>query len=706
MRYLILAIALLCSIQSNAQDIKKAASLQSEAQGFYDDKQYATALTKINQAIAQFKGAGKGVPDATNALKKSIEAKIAENKRRQNEIAERQQFEYYYSQASTQYDNDDYEAALSLINQALEYFPNDSEGKSLKSLILKKINSAENESVLSSAKSAFESGDFREALRLYREAYNNDKNSVEYSKISALQSQISTYDGAVKLAQKAFNSQNYPLALSELERAQKQMALESDAANLNKQAMFRNEMKLGDKAFELKNYEEAQSHYELAQKNTSNGTEETEAKTKLTNSGYAYHIGLAKKYQESNDLYKSILELLAAGMIKELNAEDLEFQNTVLNKFETQMWETQSPEDYLEIYENGKYSAQAKQKIQSNHMIDGDIFRDIHNYRKSLASFEAAKQYADYRTLAIIDKKIKQVYRWDASSGRMGLDFHVDLPLGINSTSFVSRDAYSFLYTGPGIGFYKSGVDNFKHSRTGILAPIGLEATFSAPIQITSLPPIQLTGSVFYSSSTGYNLERIHSVNDSIIYEEGDSPAPGQGTISNVDTLNFSLYRNAYRFNRLGLKIGVSAFNILTVYVPLQKINLDVQTGAPCLDCTLEQVHAGRFAAGLGIELKYSLGDFDFMGYWENWNSVFNHVKSQNELYDGRRAWGTIFSPNAYSRNVGLQVGYAIDGQLKISLRYENPLVRGNFQSKSTNSDIRKFSQHLFRVRLTYQLGL
>jgi tetratricopeptide (TPR) repeat protein len=706
MRYLILAIALICSIQSNAQDIKKAASLQSEAQNLYEDKQYATALTKINQAIAQFKGAGKGVPDATNALKKSIEAKIAENKRRQNEIAERQDFEYYYSQASTQYDNDDFEAALSLINQALEYFPNDSQAKSLKGLILKKINAAENESVLLSAKSAFDSGDFREALRLYREAYNNDKYSVEYSQISALQSQITTYDGAVKLAQKAFNSQNYPLAISELERAQKQMALESDAANLYKQATFRNEMKLGDKAFELKNYEEAQSHYELAQKNTSNSTEESEAKAKWSNSGYAYHIGLAKKYQESNDLYKSILELLAAGMIKELNAEDLEFQNTVLNKFETQMWETQSPEDYLEIYENGKYAAQAKQKILLAHMYDGDYFRDIHIYRKSIAAFEEAKKYADYRTLAIIDKKIDQTYRWRDYGGEYSFNFNLDMPIGLNSTNFVSQKQYSMLYYGPNLFLPVNGSANFSHRSMSVIAPVSAEVTFNAPLRINYIPPIQIVGGAFFSSNKGYNLSKIESANDTAFYDIGDTPIPGMGQITQIDTLSYVMNMNAYRFNRFGFKVGISAFNIVTIYVPFQKINLDVQVDAPCLDCTTEQIHVGRFAAGLGVELKYALGDFTFLGFWENWNAVFNHVKSQNVLYTDGRAGASVFSPNAFSRNMGLQVGYNIGDGFVLNLRYENPMVRGYFQSISGQSDLRKFSQNLLKIRLTYTLGL
>jgi hypothetical protein len=354
---------------------------------------------------------------------------------------------------------------------------------------------------------------------------------------------------------------------------------------------------------------------------------------------------------------------------------------------------------YLSRYPSGMYVREANERLAYFYMQSGDKYLAEHNYSAAGTSYENARKYVNND---VIDKRFKKLNRW-SRSGINTILFHLDAPLGFNATSMMTRDYYEYMHHLQGGSVPQIGIGHQKQEKLSVITPLTAKLEYNKPVRFNNVRPFAVTISAFYSTLQTTHLDRV-TPDDYEIYSDV-YPINGE-PILGTDTMNFGLYTNAYRFKRWGVNIGFKPFPFLHVYVPVQHVSVLYQPGFICLDCRDDQIEMGRFSYGIGLEVEHVFDNgIGLLGFWENWNAIFNGNDLNNDLYTEGNPSSGVFSPSAFSRTIGAEIRFPA-GENAFSIRYENPLVRGDFFSAEVNNmqSVRSFSMHLVQFRFTVRL--
>ena len=697
--------------QSETEIIKEAVSLKSKADNAYQSGDYRTALSYINQAIGKLQSINKPAPKAMTDLKGKINTAISNQEKAAEIKKKKQEYDDYLRRAKSSISNQNYDQARSYLNSALDAYSSGYEAKRLLNELDEIKNRNEASSLVSKAEQALNDGDKREALRLYEQAKRLNSNGVSRYTIQEIENDIENYDRLTKEAENHYFEGNYQRALEALNRAKRYMTLERDDVDLRDRSNYKLHLEKGESYMRDYNYAAAEKEFETASIYAPS-SKSSEIKNKINNARYQKFIESARYEFDNDNMEAARTAIEKAENIKGLDSEGRELKRKIYEKLEDIVWASKDYQRYLNLYPNGRYVAEAKRALYVFNFSVGESNRKSHNYERAISYYRAAQKYASAEKYAEINKKIAQTQRWERAGGGTELDFNFDLPLGFAATSLTTYDLYNFSYLvedeiGSTNYIGDTGMGYTKHSKTSVFTPISFGVDLNTPIRIPSVPPLRVYAGLNFTSYSVFNLNQIEAVQDYEIYNEGDVYEPTGETIVDRDTLYFGLYRNGTKFTQFSGKLGVTLLDFLTVYVPFQKLALNVQPGLPCLECSEEEVQVGQFGVGLGVKLEYTTSYFTFSAFWENWNKNFNKSLTNNVMFDGSTAGLGMFSPNAFSRNLGVQMAYRINSDFSFGLRYENPVVRGEFRGDGfVNKEVHSFSQHLIRARLTYNISL
>jgi hypothetical protein len=239
-----------------------------------------------------------------------------------------------------------------------------------------------------------------------------------------------------------------------------------------------------------------------------------------------------------------------------------------------------------------------------------------------------------------------------------------------------------------------------KLEKISAFTPISLQLDFSIPIKINRIPPFEVFANAYGFHIQGKQISDITPI-DYEIFESIHQPTGY--SITNMDTLNNRLFQNAYQLPRFGGNIGIRPIPFLGIYLPLHYIKLKTVLGADCIDWAEEQMNLGGFNTGIGIRLDYKIGNFLFMGKFENWNPIFKNSASD-----------VIFEPSSNALNpklksflLGAEASVVIDSQFVLSLYYDYINIKGFFGYSATSpTRLHQFSQHNLGLKLVYKFEL
>lgn len=691
-------------------DLERAAKLKAEAKTEYDNGNYKSALSKINSAIAIIKDRDMAIPGDMTKLRNDINAKIRSQEKAAELKEQKREYDNYLQRARNSISNQNYSDARSYLNQALDAYPSGSEAKRLLNELDDIKNRNEASSLVSDADRALNNGDKRKALRLYEQARRLNPDGVSSYKIRELENDIKNYDRLTQEAENAYFDRDYQKAIDLLGEAKRYMSLEKEDVELRDRCNYKKHLERGDYYMQEKSYGSAENEYQTAKMYASSSST-SEINRKIKNARYQKYLAQASNDYDNGRIEDANNAINRAEQEQSLDSEGRELKRKILIKLEDILWAKRDYKEYLRVYPNGRYVAEAKQALYNYNFASGERARKSHNYYEALQAYNRAKEYAAYGNSSEVNNKIQQTYRWRNAGGDPELDFNFDLPLGFAATSLITRDYYSFTYLLDGeMGEYPigdNGTGYTKHSKYSIFAPISLGVDLKAPIKIPSVPPLRVYAGLSFTSYSVFNLDQIQAVQDYEIYNEGGEYEPTGETVVDRDTNYMGLYMNGTKFTQFSGKVGVTFLDFVTLYVPFQKVALNVQPGLPCLECAEDEIQVGQFGVGLGLKLDYTIDFFTVSAFWENWNKNFNKNLTNNVMFDGSTAGLGTFSPNAFSRNLGVQMAFAVSDAFSLGIRYENPVVRGEFRGLNFgNKEVHNFSQHLLRARLTYNLPL
>jgi serine/threonine protein kinase/tetratricopeptide (TPR) repeat protein len=218
-----------------------AAGIQQNAQSALND--YHTAVNrayeayKNNDFVSAESEAGKALAIYGNdTAMQQLKARASEQSAKQQSYTDKM------NRARTAYDNSDYNNAVSLANEALQQFPGDAAATKMRDSAQKYLTDFQ--SAVTAANNAFNNSDFATAESEADQAlaiFKNDDGMLKLKASAESQMKLhAAYTSAYKNARAAFNSGDFPNAISWANEALKQMPNEPNATKLhdNAQAML------------------------------------------------------------------------------------------------------------------------------------------------------------------------------------------------------------------------------------------------------------------------------------------------------------------------------------------------------------------------------------------------------------------------------------------------------------------------------------
>ncbi len=235
-----------------------------------ESEDFVTARLKYNEALANYKPGKNEVDKKLAALDQKEKEKLNAEMAEAAEAEKKEKFEKLVAEANSKTGNNDFQGALSSINQALSVFPNNEEALTLKSELEGRIETAKKEAEASAEK---------EKLA--------QQKAAQAKQISDLVTQAKS-----DASQKQFTA-----ALNKIEQA-----LAIDASNPDA-ISAKTEVSAAQKAFELEKQENAAAE---AEKEKALKEKQAQISTLLTQSSEL--IG-TKKYSEATEVLNQVLEL-------------------------------------------------------------------------------------------------------------------------------------------------------------------------------------------------------------------------------------------------------------------------------------------------------------------------------------------------------------------------------------------------------------
>lgn len=283
----------------------------------------------------------------------------------------------------------------------------------------------------------------------------------------------------------------------------------------------------------------------------------------------------------------------------------------------------------------------------------------------------------------------------------------IDFPIGFNLTTLRTYDRHYFIYNpNSDLLRFESNRYGFQDaSKNSVVVPLGL----SFKIDYRGL----ISGSGFFKDFT-LSFEPFFSTLQNTFYDQIDPldyPKLEGGIsqtgfpITEVDTIFRFLFENALQFRRWGARFGVKPIPQVEFLLPLQRVGFQFQHRIPCINCQENNVDVGKFTLGYGLRIGHTFSNgIGVYGYWEGWNAHFSEFLDESAP--------VFIDPeiNGYTSSSSRIIGFEFQIPVytnHLTIKYENPRVRGGFDGAFTNalnidnSNINSISMHYWQMRYT-----
>lgn len=623
----------------------------------------------------------------------------------------RQYYENYCNDAEAEYEAGRYEKALRHIDNAMDLGVSDKiRAKGLKN----QIQSALSDQFVVNAEKALGENDYYKARELFREAQKIKRSDYIERELNKLSTKINSHESLVKLAESEFRKGNYQESIDRLLAADDVIKLNKVGLELKRNASLKINLKNGEKFFNDGNWKDAAVAYELARSFALEKVDLDIILKRINLSNYNSKLVKANSAFNNGNFANTIQLLDEAKKYGELGQNDLDLYQKAKIAHDDQVWidiENKNDDvlyqDYLNLFPAGRHSNDAKDKLISSLVANGDIALKDHNYK--IAEEKYKKALLINPNDAALLKKSNKLNRWkNGLAGGLTCDFSI--PLGYTKTMIETEDYYSYLYQlSNGNDFVEADYGVQKIYEKSLITPLQLGLEYSYPIRIKGFQPMNLNLGIKGVSNKSSNLSQVEPISYSI-YEVGDIYPASSATVSSGDTLS-NYFTNAYKFSQFQFKIGIQPFSFIEIYFPINRMSFQFQNDYNCLECATDDIIVGKKTkVGLGFKGSYTLNlagiQWFVGGYYENWNTSFNSRASNNALVDSsKNAMGGFISLNPYSRSVGLNLGFKITKDFDMFINYTNNRIRGDFRTTlDPNVAFRGFYQHILSISFKYHI--